>query len=135
MTVRVRKEGSKGLRLGILLSLLLLLLVSWELAFLNIFVTAFLRLVIFPVWRLFLTKNLLSILLVAHGCLNNFFPRSIQGIPPTIFMISFTVSNKSFSSYLSLRNNLFTLSCETFSNISANLQHPRCFSYDSKSRV
>jgi hypothetical protein len=90
---------------------------------------------IFPVWRLFLTKNLLSILLVAHGYLNNFFPRSIQGIPPTIFMISFTVSNKSFGSYLSLRNNLFTLSCETFSNISTNLQHPRCFSYDSKNRV
>jgi hypothetical protein len=46
---------------------------------LNIFVTAFLRLGIFPVWRLFLTKNLLSILLVAHGCLNNFFPEVFRG--------------------------------------------------------
>ena len=49
-------------------------------SFLNIFVTAFLRLGIFPVWRLFLTKNLLSILLIPHGCVNNFLPRSIQGI-------------------------------------------------------
>ena len=72
---------SKGLSLEILLYLLLLLLVSWKLAFLNIFVTAFVSLGIFPVWRLFFTKNLLSILLVDHGCLNNFFPRCIQGIP------------------------------------------------------
>jgi hypothetical protein len=49
-------------------------------SFLNIFVTAFLRLGIFPVWRLLFTKNLLLILSVAHGCLNNFFPRSVQGI-------------------------------------------------------
>ena len=42
-------------------------------------------------------------------------------------MISLTVSNKSFGSYLSLSKNLFTLSCDTFSNISANLQHPPCF--------
>jgi hypothetical protein len=72
---------SKALSLGIVLCVLLLLLVSWELAFLNKFVTAFLRLGIFPVWRLLVTKNLLSILLVTHGCLNNFFPRCIQGIP------------------------------------------------------
>jgi hypothetical protein len=43
-------------------------------SFLNIFATAFLRLGMFPVWGVFLTKNPLSILLVAHGYLNNFFP-------------------------------------------------------------
>jgi hypothetical protein len=40
---------SKGLSLGILSCVLFLLLVSWELSFLNIFVTVFLRLGIFPV--------------------------------------------------------------------------------------
>jgi hypothetical protein len=62
-------------------------------SFLNILVTAFLRLGIFLVWRLLVTKNLLLTLFVAYGCLNNFFRRCIQGIPPNyiIFMIFFTV--------------------------------------------
>ncbi len=37
--------------------------------------------------------------------------------------------------YLSLSKKRFTLSCETFSSISANLRHPPCFGSDSRNRV
>ncbi len=56
-------------------------------------------------------------------------------ISPSKFMTFLAVSNKSFGSYLSLSQNLFTLSCDKFPNISANLQHPPYFGSDSKNRV
>jgi hypothetical protein len=39
---------------------------------------------IFPLWQLLFEKNLLSILLVCHGCLNNSFPDILRGYIITI---------------------------------------------------
>lgn len=73
-------QTTEGTKPGILSCPLLLLLGSWESAFLSMCVTVFLKLEESPLLRLFLARNLLLISSVGRGNQNNYLPLFIESI-------------------------------------------------------